>query len=55
MTPRKIQVANGEVKIFTIRISRSLWEQMMRRKIITGKSMNTQIAEAIEQYVADGQ
>lgn len=40
-------------KIFSVRVPRDMWEQMMQIKIRTDKSLNTQILEALESYLGE--
>lgn len=40
-------------KIFTIRVPKDLWVQMMNVKIKTDKSLNTQVLEALEKYLEE--
>lgn len=40
-------------KIFSVRVPRETWEQMMQIKIRTDKSLNTQILEALETYLEE--
>ena len=40
-------------KIFSVRVPRDMWEEMMQIKIRTDKSLNTQILEALEVYLSE--
>lgn len=39
-------------KIFSVRVPRDMWEEMMQIKIQTDKSLNMQILEALETYLS---
>ena len=45
--------ADRPEKIFSVRVPRDIWEEMMQIKIKTDKSLNTQILEALEVYLSE--